>query len=323
MGWAVESRNERSKALEHYQRSLDVLREVGDRWQQLWPLHALGRHAWADGNSLGGRLFFEESRAIGIELGTQYAAWYPLDSLAAMLAQQGRYAEAIEVIHILEQNSSPDNGTAAARLGEVVYLQGNLDEAARLYQHSYDRFGAEGLLRGQAWPLARLGCVAYRRGDLDRSARLLEQSLDYLGPGGWWNWNHAIVLLVQGDIARVSGQYAAAGEHYTRSLKLIAVEPNNVPDRLEAFAKLAGAAQQPQRAARLFGAASAMRQRLIVPIPPVEQADYGAALAQVRAQLDPHAFSAAWAEGAAMSEEQAVALALEDSPAQNTDPTGH
>jgi hypothetical protein len=60
-----------------------------------------------------------------------------------------------------------------------------------------------------------------------------------------------------------------------------------------------------------------MRERLTVPIPPVEQADYDAALAHARAQLDPPAFDAAWAEGAAMTEDQAVTLALEENPAQN------
>jgi hypothetical protein len=45
-------------------------------------------------------------------------------------------------------------------------------------------------------------------------------------------------------------------------------------------------------------------------MPPVEQADYESALAHARTQLDPAAFSAAWAEGAAMNQEQAVDLAL-------------
>jgi tetratricopeptide (TPR) repeat protein len=319
LGHVAEAMGERAKALELYERSLEILREVGDRWQQMGPLISLGGLVWAEGNIASGRLFFEESRAIGAELGSKFVAWSALNSLATILTEQGRYAEAIEVIHVLEQNINRDNGTAAARLGEVAYLQGDLDEATRLYQIAYDRFGAEGLLHGQAWPLARMGCMAYRLGDLDRSAQLLEQSLEHLGIGVW-NWNHALVLLIQGDIARVHGQFGAATQLYASSLKLLGSELNNVPDRLEAFAKLAGAVHQPQRAARLFGAASAMRERLGVPIPPVERADYEAALAQARAQIDPPAFDAAWAEGAAMSEEQAVALAL--APNEEPDPKG-
>ena len=83
-------------------------------------------------------------------------------------------------------------------------------------------------------------------------------------------------------------------------------------ERLEGFAKLAGAAGQPQRAARLFGAAQALRDRIGTPIPPVERADYDAALAQARAQLDEVAFGEAWAEGRATGWEAAAAYALSE-----------
>jgi tetratricopeptide (TPR) repeat protein len=309
MGHIAEAMGERAKAQEFLQRSLEVLREVGDRSQQLWPLQSLSRQAWIEGNIPRAKLLLDERRAIGMQLNSNYSDWYTLHSLATMLTQQGRYAEAIEVIHMLELNINSDDGTPMALLGEVAYLQGQFEEATRLYEMAYDGWGAENDRHGQGWSLARMGCIAYRLGDLDRSARLLEQSLEFLGPRGLY-WNRALVLLVQGDIARVRGQIAAAAQHYASSLKLLGSELIYVPDRLEAFARLAGAAGQPQRAARLFGAASAMRQRLSVPIPLVEQADYDAALANARAQIDPAAFSAAWAEGAALSDEEAVALAL-------------
>ena len=82
-------------------------------------------------------------------------------------------------------------------------------------------------------------------------------------------------------------------------------------DRLEGFAKLAGTAHRPQRAARLFGAAEALRDRIGTPIPSVEHADYDGAVTLARAQLDSGAFNAAWADGRALSWEQAAAYALE------------
>jgi predicted neutral ceramidase superfamily lipid hydrolase len=45
---------------------------------------------------------------------------------------------------------------------------------------------------------------------------------------------------------------------------------------------------------------------------PVDRADYTRIVASVRAALDEGAFAAAWAEGQAMSLEDAVAYALED-----------
>jgi predicted neutral ceramidase superfamily lipid hydrolase len=68
---------------------------------------------------------------------------------------------------------------------------------------------------------------------------------------------------------------------------------------------------QPKRAAWLFGAAEALRETSGASIPPVDRADYDRILAAVRAQLDEQTFAAAWAEGRAMTLEQAIAYALE------------
>jgi DNA-binding CsgD family transcriptional regulator len=62
-------------------------------------------------------------------------------------------------------------------------------------------------------------------------------------------------------------------------------------------------------AARLFGAADAIRQRLGVARFRVYQAPYDAAIASLRNDLGEQAFDAAWAEGAALSTEEAIAYA--------------
>ncbi|MEP7358814.1 MAG: tetratricopeptide repeat protein, partial [Anaerolineales bacterium] len=311
---------DRSSAAAYYQRSLDLFRQVGDRWEQTGPLNDLARQAWSKGDIAAGKSFFEQSMAIGYELGGRASAYDMLNVRASLLTEQGHFSEALEVIGSMQQVLEVDDPTSTARQGEVAYLRGHLAEATRLYEHALEAWRAENERHGQAWPLARLGCVAYRGGDLDEAARLLEVSLEHLGPGGWY-WNRALVLLVQGDIARTRGQFAAAATLYASSLRLLSSSPRDVPDRLEAFAKLAGAIQQPQRAAQLFGAASDIRRRLGVPLPPVEQTDYEIAIAHARAQLSPAAFDAAWAAGAALTEAQAVELALADpAPDQVPDP---
>jgi len=46
---------------------------------------------------------------------------------------------------------------------------------------------------------------------------------------------------------------------------------------------------------------------------PSDQKEFDHYVAIVRAQLDPAAFAKAWAEGRAMSQEQAIAFALDES----------
>lgn len=67
---------------------------------------------------------------------------------------------------------------------------------------------------------------------------------------------------------------------------------------------------EPERAARYFGAAEALRETAGVAVWPTRRTQYDAALAMLHAALDAPARAAAWAEGRAMTREQAVAYAL-------------
>ena len=88
-------------------------------------------------------------------------------------------------------------------------------------------------------------------------------------------------------------------------------DPRVVIDGLEISAYLAVAVGRMDRAARLQGAAEALRETIGVPLSPSERALYEVTmLPAVRAAPG---FAAAWAEGRVMSVEQAVAYALEES----------
>jgi hypothetical protein len=67
-----------------------------------------------------------------------------------------------------------------------------------------------------------------------------------------------------------------------------------------------------RRAARLFGAAEALREAIGTPFARVEQEAHRRRLSRVRALLGEEAFAAAWAEGRAMTVEQAMADALNE-----------
>jgi len=82
-----------------------------------------------------------------------------------------------------------------------------------------------------------------------------------------------------------------------------------VPDILECLAVLAVDAGSHREAARLFGAAHAIRQMLRAVRFKVWDADYQASVAALRDTMGEHDFDAAWAEGAALSTEEAIAYA--------------
>jgi DNA-binding CsgD family transcriptional regulator len=82
-----------------------------------------------------------------------------------------------------------------------------------------------------------------------------------------------------------------------------------MPDILECLGALAGDPGSHREAARLFGAAEAIRQRMGAVRFKVWDAGYEASVATVRDALGEHDFDAAWAEGAALSTEEAIAYA--------------
>src|SRR5262249_18290024 len=82
-----------------------------------------------------------------------------------------------------------------------------------------------------------------------------------------------------------------------------------VADILECLARLALEDGSHPYAARLLGAGDAMRQRIGFARFPMYQPGYDAAVTTVREALGQSDFDAAWAEGAALSTEEAIAYA--------------
>jgi predicted ATPase/class 3 adenylate cyclase len=83
-----------------------------------------------------------------------------------------------------------------------------------------------------------------------------------------------------------------------------------IANQLECFAFLAIAKGDPGRAARLFGAAEAIRALAGSAMVAHERAEYDGALGQLRQNLDQTALDAAWAEGRRFTVDEAVAYAL-------------
>src|SRR6202044_3701493 len=80
-------------------------------------------------------------------------------------------------------------------------------------------------------------------------------------------------------------------------------------DTLECVAALAGEAGSHREAGRLFGAASSIRQRMGAVRFKIYDAGYEASVAVVRNALGEMDFDVTWAEGVALSTEEAIAYA--------------
>src|SRR5581483_10291255 len=127
----------------------------------------------------------------------------------------------------------------------------------------------------------------------------------------------ALSLAELGLVARDQHDYERAAARAVESLRLLREQGSTyyVPDCLELLAAVASAQGQPERAARLFGAAEALRQEIGAPVPPPERAAHASRVSAARAGCDAAAFAAAWAAGRAMRLEEAITYALLAEPA--------
>jgi DNA-binding CsgD family transcriptional regulator len=125
---------------------------------------------------------------------------------------------------------------------------------------------------------------------------------------GWWLSDalttRARVAIAQGesDQAERDAHDALAGAAEVEAYLFI-------PDTLECLVTLAGEAGSHREAARLFGAAHGIRHRMGAVRFKVWDAAYEASVAAVRDDLGDKDFEAAWAEGTALSTEEAIAYA--------------
>jgi hypothetical protein len=158
--------------------------------------------------------------------------------------------------------------------------------------------------------------VARAAGDYPRARALLERSIavgrEAGGPGGLWHaWRSSACL---GRIEYLQGEYGAAAARL-RACLAQARESGwtfNLADCLE-WAAAARAAGPPggdesaRWAARVFGAAAALRRDTGEVRYPAERAAYEQDVDATRSRLGEAAFAAARAAGQAMTLEQAVA----------------
>jgi hypothetical protein len=116
-----------------------------------------------------------------------------------------------------------------------------------------------------------------------------------------------------GRLAVAEGEYATARAHLAVCLAQYrsANGPHAVVAGIEHLARVALAEGLPERAARLLAAAAALRERTGTPLTAVEATVVPDWRAMACAALGPDAFAAAWQAGATLTDDEAIALAID------------
>jgi predicted ATPase/DNA-binding SARP family transcriptional activator/Tfp pilus assembly protein PilF len=259
-----------------YKRSLTAAKIAGSPHGIAFALRSLGITTHEQGDYPTAQDFHEQSLEIVMRLGNKREIAGQFINLAAIADDQGDFATARDYI----------------------------EESLKIMQGLGDR-------KGIGMAFNNLGENALRQGDYKRALVYFERCRIYRDEIGDM-YGVASVCLNLGIVAHQQGNLAKACDFFEKSLAVFQVigDKLKTAECLEEMAKLSYAKEKPERASRLFGAASRLRELIGCPIPTARQADYNRSVCAARAALGEKAFAKAWKEGRAMSLEEAIEYAL-------------
>ncbi len=253
---------------------------LGNTWGLAAALTELGRMAAEGGDHVAARAHFQESLTLFRQLRSRSGIMEALDGLATATMRAGDYqaARALfeEVLGMARDLDHPLVMHAIAQLGWAALCEGDTSGAAARFEESIQLYREAGEGKGVAWMTRSLGYVAQQQGHLERAAALFAESLVESRDAGSARRGSPVVLAAIAQVAAVRGEA--------------------------------------ERAARLFGVAEMVDHNLRVHLYAHTAGLYEQGVAAARAQLGDEQFAALYAEGQAMTLEEAVAYALEEGP---------
>jgi predicted ATPase/DNA-binding SARP family transcriptional activator len=244
------------------------------RAKALWAAGAIT--LWSEGDWSRALPFLEEAATTSRELGNKRILAGSLGELGEGAFLQGDYTAArallAESLALLrELNDHHGMGWSLTYLGDVSRAQHDDEQAERLYTEGIDQFKAIGDINSAGYAVRRLGALVLNQGDYRWANELFKESL---------------------------------------GLNKTLDYPKGVAACLGAMAELASRQGHLIRVARLLGAVEALLSAVAGKLFPTDQAEYDHTVATLRARLDQVSLDAAWAEGRAMTAQQAIDYAL-------------
>jgi predicted ATPase/class 3 adenylate cyclase/DNA-binding CsgD family transcriptional regulator len=297
----------------HFQEALSIARPAGDRIGVELTLGQLGLALGFVGELSEAQAALNECLAIAHELNDRFILAAGSAGLAGVATHQGDYDRAAELLQeSMAQAREFSPFIVSVTLlyqGLLDYALGNLEDAGSNLQQAVNMTRAMRTMFAHSWGLCMLGDTALARGDLERSSAIVEEALDVGRRTG--DFALGLVLQKAGKLARAQGDHERAEATHHDALTLLQKSGAKVGgvEALESLAGLAALAESPAEAARLFGAAEALRESIGYVRFPIDRTAHEADAVLVGEALTEEEFQRAWQEGRAMSMDEAIAYA--------------
>jgi predicted ATPase/class 3 adenylate cyclase len=273
--------DDRERALPLLEEGLAGVRQGGDRWREARALYALSITLSTAGDLERAGPLLAEALSLFEALGDHWQTANVMRSRAWVLSRLGRFEEAAQ----LSEES----------VGLLRSLEAEVWAAHSLYT---------------------LGQMLTHLGQYSRAGEVLDEAITTLRKAGDLGCR-ADVLGIQAFLALSQGELDSARKLLEESLRLARTkrDPFTTAFSLDYLARVAARSGSPDEAARLLGASRALRN---APAAPADQDEYDQLLEGLRATLGQDVLTRQFADGEAMTLEEAIDYGLAVASSEST-----
>ena len=286
----------------------DLAEAIGDRFDVRYCRYCLGFATLFHGDPAGAAAEF---RGVAAEAEIAHDVVHMVSGLAGegvALAYHGATgaarAAADAAVEAAAELSVIAAGLGYAALVAAALAAGDAETAQDASEKAFDRWSALPKLAAMQRVTAAQATLA--GGDLIAARRVADEAVSTAT--GWW-LPTALNTRARAAIAQGEPDRAERDAHDALAGAADIQAYAEIPDIVESLAMLIGQAGSHREAARLFGAAHGIRQRMGAVRYKVWDPDYEATVAALRDAMSEKDFQSAWAEGGALSTEEAIAYA--------------
>ena len=259
----------------------------------------------------------EEALALARERGDAITMAGALDNLGVLATDLGNFSQARswleESLALQRPLGAPGYVSTLQYLTEMATCEGNYAEARAFCNEGLTMSKNAGMTGNYLWLLTDLGVLAMQEGKYAEAHACLEEKIELSENVGntmsalWARADMAYTALRQGNTAYAKELFGFCIVQFQKANNMI-----GVVYAVEGFASLHVKQGQLERAARFFAWADAVREKIGDRRPPMEQQWVERDLALIHSQLDDVEFEKLSAEGRLLTNEQAIAYALEE-----------
>jgi predicted ATPase/class 3 adenylate cyclase/DNA-binding CsgD family transcriptional regulator len=285
----------------------DLAEAIGDRFASRGCRWCLGLAQWMTGDIVGA---VAQLRDVAVDADAAHDVLWRTSALlmqALALAYHGDLSAAREAANAAIEDAAELGGflqgLSYAALAVAALAAGDVTAADEAFAAGWHHIGVPKLTA--TWS-AYVAQAALARGDLTAARRWAD---DAVAATTGFQLGLALITRARVAIAQHEPGPAECDAHEALTLAARTGAYLSAPEILECLAALAVDAGSHREAARLYGAAQAIRQRMGRVRFQIHQAGYESSVAALRDALGDSDFECAWAEGSALSIEEAIAYA--------------